>query len=199
MSNHIDHFEALFNSTYLRWFDLNGSAHVVTIQKVVRDVELTMRGGKKDKKPIIHFAERNKPLVMNKTNMRSIADLHGVQPSKWIGKQVELYPSTTDMYDTDLRKMVTRECIRIRAVSSPNAKAQHDGAMSERKQQIVELRDYLNSALNGQYAEWSEFAAWAGTVLGKTFDVAELGSLTDDQIATLKGAAMDAVDAKENA
>ena len=177
MSNHIDHFEALFNSTYLRWFDLNGAAHIVTIQKVARDVELTMRGGKKDKKPIIHFAERDKPLVMNKTNMRSIADLHGVQPSKWIGKQVELYPSTTEMYDTDLRKMVTRECIRIRAVSAtPKAprpeQPVEDGAKLERKQRIVELRDYLNSALNGQFSEWSAFAAWAGTLPDVPLEVA---------------------------
>ena len=114
MSNAKDHWEALFDKTYLRWFHLQGRDVVVEIEKVEKDVELTMRGGVKSKKPLVHFVGKEKPLVLNATNAKSIADLHGKKPSEWIGKKVCLFETTTDMYDKDLRKMVTRECIRIR-------------------------------------------------------------------------------------
>ena len=75
-----------------------------------------MRGGVKNNKPLVHFKGKDKPLVLNATNAKSIADLHGKKPSEWIGKQVCLFETTTEMYDKDLRKMVTRECIRIKDV-----------------------------------------------------------------------------------
>lgn len=112
----IDHWEALFDQNYLRWFDLAENGNTAEIEKVEPRVELTLPGGKKAKKPVIHFKKGSKPLVLNSTNGRSIADLHGEKPSDWIGKKVVLYPTQTDMYDQHLKKMVKKNCIRIRGV-----------------------------------------------------------------------------------
>jgi hypothetical protein len=112
--DHRDHFQALFDSKYLRWFHLQGKDCLVTIEKVCKDVEVTMPGGNKEKKPMIHFVGKEKPLVMNKTNMKSIAASLGPKPSNWTGKQIVLYQAETQMYDRDTRRMETVPCIRVK-------------------------------------------------------------------------------------
>lgn len=110
----IDHFEALFDKKYLRWFHLNGKPCKVTIERVEKDVEMTLPGGKVEKKPVVYFVGKEKPLVLNPTNAKLIADICGPKPSEWTGKTITLYQSSTQMYDKELKKMVERECIRIR-------------------------------------------------------------------------------------
>ena len=114
MSDHKDHWEALFDKNYLRWFHLQGQDCVVEISKVEPRVEMTLRGGIKTKKPVVWFKGKEKPLVLNVTNANSIADMLGPKPSKWIGGRVCLYTTTTKMYDDGLKKMVERDCIRIK-------------------------------------------------------------------------------------
>jgi len=109
----VDHYEALFDSTYLRWMDIVEHGDVlVTIIKIERNVELTLRGGVKKKAPLLHFKGAKKPLVLNKTNSDSIAEIHGDKPSNWIGKQIVLYATTTK-----LNKTKTVNCIRIKGPS----------------------------------------------------------------------------------
>lgn len=92
-----DDYAALFDHTYLRWFDLAGQPAVVEIVKADRKVELTLPGGAKSRKPVIHLKqisgkiETMKPLVLNVTNASAIAGLHGRNVSGWIGKHVELF------------------------------------------------------------------------------------------------------------
>lgn len=117
----IDHYEALFDKQYLRWFHLQDAPALVRIDKVLHNVDMTLPGGAKTKKPIIHLTlvkgkiEDMKPLVLNSTNAKTIALIHGIQPSKWLGKEVVLFRSETEMFDKELRKMRKADCIRIRA------------------------------------------------------------------------------------
>ena len=116
-----DHYEALFNHNYLRWFHLQGQPSLCEITKVEKDVELTLKGGAKTKKPVVHLQqvkgniEEVKPLVLNVTNGNAIAQILGARPSKWTGGKIVLYPDTTKMFDADEKKMVEVGCIRIRA------------------------------------------------------------------------------------
>jgi hypothetical protein len=112
--DHRDHWEILFDKNYLRWFHLQGKDCTVTIEKVERDVELTMRGGITKKSGIVHFVGKEKPLVLNMTNAREIAKHLGNKPSEWLGKQVVIYPTVTQMYDKDTKRMETVGCIRVK-------------------------------------------------------------------------------------
>lgn len=105
----VDHFEALFDATYLRWFDIEGKGDVtVTITKVRRE-EVTLRGGAKKIAPIVTFNGAKKEFVLNRTNAESIAKVIGSpKPSQWIGKKVTLYVTTTKL------KGETVNCIRVR-------------------------------------------------------------------------------------
>lgn len=115
-----DHFEALFNSTYLRWFHLSDKPALIEIAGVEKDVELTMTGGVKKKAPVLTFKmisgaiNEVRPLVLNKTNCNAIAAIHGPKPSLWVGKQVVLYPSVTKMFNSETKKMSEVGCIRVR-------------------------------------------------------------------------------------
>ena len=116
-----DTWEALFSKQYMRWFHLQGQPALCEIVKVEKDVELTMRGGVKSKKPVMHLKqikghiEDVLPLVLNVTNGASIAAIHGSKPSQWAGKQIVLFPSSTKMFDAEQKKMLECGCIRIRA------------------------------------------------------------------------------------
>lgn len=120
----IDHWETLFDSTYLRWYHLRGNPALVRITSIERAVEMTLPGGVKAKKPVMYFEQVNgcieevKPLVLNKTNGNLLAELIGTVPSKWAGQDVVLYQASTKMFDKDLRKMVDKFCIRVRGKKS---------------------------------------------------------------------------------
>lgn len=129
----VDHWQALFDHTYLRWFDLNGQPALCEIVDVQERVEMTLPGGAKTRKPVVRMkqiqgkAERArdadgkelptlKPLVLNVTNGGKIAEICGVAPSGWPGKRIVLYPDTVQMWKN--KKKVDEPCIRIRAEKS---------------------------------------------------------------------------------
>ena len=111
----IDNYEALFNSKYMRWFNLNEKPALVEIVSVAPNVEMVMPGGKKEKRPVLHFKQINgkiedvKPMVLNRTNGNKIAEIHGVKPSQWKGKEIVLFQDVTKFGSKDVN------CIRIRA------------------------------------------------------------------------------------
>ena len=99
--------ELMFPSDFVKAADLGGKDVTKTIKSVTID-ELTMRGGRKEKKPVIRFSDAEKKLVLNKTNATVIAKMYGNETDNWVGKQITMYPTTTT-FGAD-----TTDCIRIR-------------------------------------------------------------------------------------
>ena len=64
-----------------------------------------------EQKPVVRFVNEDKGLVLNKTNFKSIATLHGDETDDWYGKLVELFVSSVE-YQGE-----TRPCIRVRGPS----------------------------------------------------------------------------------
>ena len=91
---------------YLKCADLQGNPVVVTIQDVVE--ETVGQGRDAKQKPVLSFVGKEKTLVLNTANGNSIAEAHGCETDSWKGRQVELYPTTTEFAG----KMV--DCIRVR-------------------------------------------------------------------------------------
>lgn len=110
----IDHYEALFDAKYLRWFDIVERGEVtVTIEDVCRE-ELTMRGGVKKKSPVVTLKGATKQWVLNRTNADMIAKIHGNKPTNWKGKKVTLYVAETQLYNREAKQMETVNCIRVK-------------------------------------------------------------------------------------
>ncbi len=111
-------YRLLFPNLYLAAVDLHGKDADLTIRRVIVE-ELKTKNGS-ERKPIMYFeetrakADRNgtpdkeKRLVLNKTNATTIASMHGNEIDDWKGKRITLYPTQAlafgDMVD----------CIRVR-------------------------------------------------------------------------------------
>lgn len=103
-------FRSLYDREYIGHFDLPEGADMDLTIKKVAGGELTAIGGRKSKKPIVHFMEDVKPLICNKTNGKTIANLYGNMVEGWTGKRITLCVSTTRSPDGggDV------QCIRVR-------------------------------------------------------------------------------------
>jgi len=92
---------------YLFAFDLQGREVTVTIEKISGG-EVIGDKGKKSKKPVAKFEGKEKKLILNVTNCKTIAQLYGNDTAAWAGKKIMLYATTTQNGGE------TVECIRVR-------------------------------------------------------------------------------------
>jgi hypothetical protein len=93
----------MFPSKYVACGDLRGMDVPVRIARI--DMEDVSNG---DLKPIVYFVGMKKGLVLNRTNAKRIATMHGPETNGWLGKDITLYPSETEF------KGETVPCIRVR-------------------------------------------------------------------------------------
>lgn len=101
------HWKQLINPDFLGAYALpEGRDLTVEIQHVQREM-VTSTGGKKEECTVAHI-KGLKPLILNRTNSKSIAKLYGPYVEDWAGKKITLYASTTKLAGE------TVECIRIR-------------------------------------------------------------------------------------
>lgn len=93
-----------FPSKYIKAADLQGRAVVCTIREV-RQEDI----GDGEKKPVLYFEGKEKGMVLNRTNAKSIASACGSdETDDWPGCQIEIYPTETDFQGERV------DCIRVR-------------------------------------------------------------------------------------
>lgn len=79
-----------FPSAYLKASDLEGREVRLTMGRVDREEIGT------DKKLVLYFKERDKGLVLNKTNANTIGDAHGDDTDDWFGHPLILFSIRTE-------------------------------------------------------------------------------------------------------
>lgn len=92
-----------FPSKYLSAADLQGGNARVTMA----NVEIETLGD--DSKPVLYFQGKQKGLVLNKTNSKTIAESYGDEMNDWRGQEIILFPIMTDYQGKSV------EAIRVRA------------------------------------------------------------------------------------
>lgn len=99
-----------FTGKYLAAVDLKEPC-VVAIDRVeMQDVSGGL--GAPEHKPVVYFRGKEKGLVLNQTNSKTLADLHSDESDNWTGRRCELYQDTTKF------KGAMVPCVRIRAVAT---------------------------------------------------------------------------------
>ena len=89
------HWKELYDQKYLGGYSLYNDATstygelTVTIERVVEE-DVAAEGGRSSKCPVAHLVGQ-KPMVLNKTNCKTIAKLYGVDTKGWAGKSVTVY------------------------------------------------------------------------------------------------------------
>lgn len=110
----LTHWKKLVNPDYLGAYSLptdeSGKPKdiILTIDKVVREL-VTSEGGKKEECTILHFKENQKPMILNRTNSKTISKLYGTPYiEQWGGLKIKIGQSVTRLKGDDV------ECLRIR-------------------------------------------------------------------------------------
>lgn len=115
------HFRLVYPTEYICAADLQGRDVTVKIARVTRET-LTMAGGKKDQKAVLHMTTlRGRPLgkrwVAGKTVLKQIAAaLDEPDVSRWIGGTVTIYPTTCKGARGE-----QMDCIRVRTRTDTRA------------------------------------------------------------------------------
>ena len=103
------HWKRLINPDYLGAYSLEpGQDMILTIKSVDREM-ITGTGGKQEECTVCHWQENQKPMILNRTNCKTISKVTGSPYiEKWAGHRIQIYATTTRMAGE------TVECLRIR-------------------------------------------------------------------------------------
>lgn len=93
----------IYAGKYLAAADLAGKEYTVTITQV--DMQNLDDG---ERKLCVYLNNRPKGLLLNKTNAKSIAKMHGNNTDTWIGKQIVIFPAYVDFKGDQV------EAVRVR-------------------------------------------------------------------------------------
>lgn len=118
MTTNTTDYRTMFDRDYIGAWDLPRDA-TVTIVKVEPRKLKSQRG--ENTKPILFFDGKDKAMVCNKTNAKTIAGLYGNDTRKWIGQKITLYATTTSAGGE------TVECIRVRPTAPKPSAAEGKG------------------------------------------------------------------------
>jgi hypothetical protein len=109
------HWKRLINPDYLGAHSLDpGKDLTLTIKTVGRQM-VKGEGGKSDECTVAHFVENVKPMILNRTNCKTISKLY-LTPyiEDWAGKKITVFATTTKVAGDEV------ECLRIRPAVPEN-------------------------------------------------------------------------------
>ena len=84
-----------YDSHYLKCTDLQNAPRRVVIASVTLE-DLRQATGQRETKIVLSFVGKQKQLVANKTQARTLVDLFGDETDEWAGKAIMLLPSKAD-------------------------------------------------------------------------------------------------------
>lgn len=89
--------DEMFPSPYLKASDIDGE-EILTIKGFKNETFKNQKSDKDEEKTIIFFEEREKGMVFNKTNARTLKELYGNVTSEVIGKRIILYTPIVESF-----------------------------------------------------------------------------------------------------
>ena len=104
------HWKTLTNAEYIGAFSIeNGTDLILTISGIKKEM-VTGSGGRKEECIVCSFSDANKPMILNKTNCKTIQKIYNTPLiEEWIGKKIQLFATKTSLAGEQV------ECLRIRA------------------------------------------------------------------------------------
>ena len=85
------HWKQNFDYTYTGAYELQpGEEKTVTIQRLTNE-DVISTDGKKQKCFVAYFVESSKPMVLNKTNCKTIEKLYSPDTTQWPNKKITIF------------------------------------------------------------------------------------------------------------
>jgi hypothetical protein len=111
------HWKKMVNMDYLGTYSLDDGKDITLTIDYVRQEVVTGNSGRKEQCMVAHFKENVKPMILNRTNAKTITKVVGSPyVEDWNGKRITLYADTT-RFGGDIV-----ECLRVRPYSPPETK-----------------------------------------------------------------------------
>lgn len=170
------HWKKAFNPDYLgSWSLENGQDLILTIDSV-RVETVTGENGRKEECLIAHFKENVKPMILNKTNCKTISKIHKTPDYlAWAGKRIQVYQTTTKFAGEIV------DCLRIRP-SVPRETAVQKIMCEKCGKQIMNMgsrtAEYLAGYTRDKYGK--ALCTECAVIASKEKENAETENLTDE-------------------
>lgn len=86
------HWKKHFNYDYLGTYALEDGKDLILTITELKDEEVTDPNGKKSTCFVAHFKEKQKPMILNRTNCKTIQKIYKTPYTElWVGKQIQVY------------------------------------------------------------------------------------------------------------
>lgn len=103
------HWKKMFNPDYIGAYELDNGQELILTIKSVKPEMVTGERGKKEELLVARFYENVKPMILNKTNCKTIQKIYKTPNIEdWIGKKIQIFATTTPFGSEVV------ECLRIR-------------------------------------------------------------------------------------
>jgi hypothetical protein len=85
------HWKKQFNYDYLGAYSLPGGQDMTLTIKETKKEMVTGSNGQKEECFVCYFSDSNKPMILNRTNCKTIENLYSPYVEDWVGKKITLY------------------------------------------------------------------------------------------------------------
>lgn len=110
------HWKQNFNYAFTGAYELQpGEERTLTIKETKKEEVANTNGGK-ELCFVAYFSESNKPMILNKTNCKTISKLYGPFVENWIGKRITIKSETVKAFGE------TVDALRVKNVMPQPAK-----------------------------------------------------------------------------
>lgn len=90
------HWKKMTNPNYMGDYSIPQGEDLVATIKYVAQEKVVGVGGKSEMEVVAHFSDGNKPLILNKTNMKTITKIYKTPYIEdWAGRMIQIYYDPT--------------------------------------------------------------------------------------------------------
>lgn len=104
------HWKKNFNYDYMGAYSLPEGKDVIVTIKALKKEQVKGPKGKKEECFVCYFSDSDKPMILNKTNCKTIEKLYG-SPfiEDWGGKKIQLYSAKVDAFGESTEALRVRD------------------------------------------------------------------------------------------
>lgn len=106
----LTHWKKMTNPNYLGTYSLEPGKDKILTLRMVRQEMVQGEDGKKEQCMVAHFMENEKPMILNKTNAKTIEKLYGTPYiEQWTNRKIQIYAAKVKAFGEVV------DALRIRA------------------------------------------------------------------------------------
>jgi hypothetical protein len=136
-----------FPSRYLKAEDLEEGDLVVTISEAVYEEFSDPKTKRVEQKPVLHFQGKDtKPLVLNKTNWKTITQVLGSdETDDWTGKRIALYAVEVESFGEMVLGIRVRLKSPAKTVAAPGNRPQAVPIRKVTKEEVAQVIEEVDA------------------------------------------------------